>query len=228
MSSAVQHVPWTLHWHREHMNFWILALLCIFNYCNNNIVFEPPGCSSAVSPKPSNFEWRTGARKRLLPSTHLARHSWMTATTPRRLRRRNRQHTNMVKQFLGHVKKYSPPLWCALDSLQCVFASGLRWYMFPPDCGPRYTICRILLLDFAACGRFHNYYLSISVSYSCRPPCQFNSIQFFHCQCCKRISAVEGAISGCTRAASTPIFCSRALAQYRLVRRQNNICNHLL
>lgn len=55
-----------------------------------------------------------------------------------------------------------------------------------------------------------------------------NSIQFFHCQCCKRISAVEGAISGCTRAASTPNFCSRALAQYRLVRRQNNICNHLL
>lgn len=81
-----------------------------------HIVFEPPGCSSAVSPKPSNFEWRTGARKRLLPSTHLARHSWMTATTPRRLRRRNRQHTNMVKQFLA-MSKY----------IHFRHSSGVRW-----------------------------------------------------------------------------------------------------
>lgn len=32
------------------------------------------------------------------------------------------------KTISGHVKIYSLPplLWCALDSLQCVFASGLR------------------------------------------------------------------------------------------------------
>lgn len=134
------------------------------------------------------------------------------------------------KTISGHVKIYftsATPLVCAGQSavrvrlrVAMIHVPTRLWATLHHLSNPAARFCSMC--------RFHNYYLSISVSYSCRPPCQFNSIQFFHCQCCKRISAVEGAISGCTRAASTPIFCSRALAQYRLVRRQNNICNHLL